>query len=191
MSRAWLKARPSLKVGNTRATSASRSRWGASSATLRLLGQTSPVGASRRANASASAMKRAAGTITGTPSGSGASSATRTNRSSTMLPALTSRMDALLERFDADALDGVDEDFTRARTQLHVGGDDVLDHVDDLAVAHRRAEQRAEFRVLVGAAADRHLIIFLAVLLDAEDADMPDVMLAAGIDTAGYVDVQT
>src|ERR1700719_1226228 len=190
MRRAWLKARPSLKVGNTSATRARRSRCGASSATLRLLGHRMPVGASRRASSSASAMKRAAGTMTGTPSGTGAPSSTRTNRSSTIRPALTSRMDALLEWLDADALDGVEENFAGAFAQLHVGGDDVLDHVDHLAGRHRRPEQGAEFRVLVGAAADRQLVIFLAVLLDAENADVADMVMAAGVDAAGNVDVQ-
>src|SRR5262249_62132181 len=91
---------------------------------------------------------------------------------------------------EADALDRVDEDFARPLAQLDVSGDDVLDHVDDLAVGHRRAEQRAELRVLVGTAGDRDLIIFLAVLLDAENAAVADVMMAAGVDAAGNVDGQ-
>src|ERR1043166_7218769 len=190
MRRAWLNARPSLKVGNTRAMSARRGRCGTSSATLRSLGQITPVGASRPAKTSAAARKRAAETITATPWGTGMSSATRTKSSATMRPALMSCMDALLERLDADALDRVEEDFARPLAQLHVGRDDVLDHVGDLAGGHRGTEQRAQLRVLVGAAADRDLIIFLAVLLDAEDADVADVMMAAGVDAAGNVDVQ-
>src|SRR5262249_1346511 len=128
--------------------------------------------------------------MTGRPSGTGASSATRVKSSATTRPPLMSCMDALLERLDADALDGVDEDFARPLAQLDVSGDDVLDHVDDLAVGHRRADQGAQLRVLVGTAADRDLIVFLAVLLDAENADVADVMMAAGIDAAGNVDVQ-
>ena len=57
-------------------------------------------------------------------------------------------------------------------------------------VGHRRTDQRAERGVLVGAAAERDLIELLAVLLDAENADVADVMMAAGIDAAGNVDVQ-
>src|SRR6266566_6700724 len=190
MRRAWLKARPSLKVGNTSATSARRSRWGASSATLRLLGQMTPVGPSRRTSASASARKRAAETITGKRSGTSASSATRAKPSATMRPSLMSCMDALLERLDADAFHGLEEDFPGPLAQLHVSRDDVLDHVDDLAVRHRGTQQRAELRVLVGAAGDRDLIILLAVLLDAEDADVADVVMATRVDAAGNVDVQ-
>src|SRR5262249_52854443 len=190
MRRAWLKARPSRKIGNTSATSARRSRYGASSATLRSFGQMTPVGVARCANASTSARKRAADMMTGTPSGTGASSATRTKPSATMRPPLMSCMDALLERLDADALDRIDEDLAGALAQLDVSRDDVLDHVGDFAVGHRRADQRSKFRRFVRASADRHLIILLAVLLDAENADVADVMMAAGVDAAGNVDVQ-
>ena len=44
--------------------------------------------------------------------------------------------------------------------------------------------------VLVGTAADRDLIELLAVLLDAENADVADMVMAAGIDAAGNIDVQ-
>ena len=44
--------------------------------------------------------------------------------------------------------------------------------------------------LLVGAAADGDLVEFLAVLLDAQNADMADMVMAAGIDAAGDVDVQ-
>ena len=36
-------------------------------------------------------------------------------------------------------------------------------------------------------AADRHLIPLVAVLVDAENADVADVMMAAGIDAAGHI----
>src|SRR5262244_4631398 len=149
-----------------------------------------PVGACRRTRSRASAKSRAAGKTTATPSGTGASSSTRTKRSSMTRPALTSRIDALLEWIDADARDGIDENLVRPLAQLEIGGGDVLDNVGDLAVRHRRTQNLAELGALVGAAADRHLVVFLAVLLDAEDADVPDVMVAAGIDAAGDVDVQ-
>ena len=59
-----------------------------------------------------------------------------------------------------------------------------------MRIGHRRPDQLAERRVLVRLAADRDLIELLAVLLDAEDADMADMVMAAGIDAAGNVDVQ-
>ncbi len=57
-------------------------------------------------------------------------------------------------------------------------------------IGHRGADQGAELGLLVGAAADRDLVELLAVLLDAENADVADMMMAAGIDAAGDVDVQ-
>src|SRR5262245_662743 len=101
-----------------------------------------PVGICRRTRSRASAKSRVAGTTTATPSGTGASSSTRTKRSSMIRPALTSRIDALLERIDADARDGIDENLVRPLAQLEIGGGDVLDHVGDLAVWHRRTEER-------------------------------------------------
>src|SRR5215470_12707602 len=149
-----------------------------------------PVGAARNARSRASARSRAAGTIAGTPSGTGASSSTRRKRSSTTRPALTSSIDALLERLDAHAADGIDEQLVWPFAQLEVGGSYILDHVGDVAIRHRRPQELAELGVLAGAATDRHLVILLAVLLDPENADMADVMMAAGVDAAGDVDVQ-
>ena len=88
------------------------------------------------------------------------------------------------------ALDGLDEQLVRPLAQLDIGRDDVLDHVRHLGIGHRRTEQRAELGLLVGAAAERDLEEFLAVLLDAEKADVADMVVAAGIDAAGNIDVQ-
>src|SRR5919197_6298881 len=121
---------------------------------LRSFGHSTPIGAWRSTRSRASARSRVAGRMTGTPSGTGASSSTRTNRSSTRWPALTSGIDALLERLDADPFDGVDEMLVRPLAQLEIGSGDVLDHVGDLAVRHGGAENGAEPGVVVGAAAD-------------------------------------
>src|SRR5262249_26237421 len=125
--------------------------------------------------------------MTATPSGTGASSSQRTKRSSTILPALTSRIDALLERFDAEALDGVDEQLLGLLAQLEIGRRDVFHHVGHLAIGYGRADQGAKLGLLVGAAADRHLVVFLAVLFDPENADVAHMVMAAGIDAAGNV----
>src|SRR5262245_6772207 len=111
---------------------------------LRSFGQSTPVGTWRSTRSRASARSRVAGRMTGTPSGTGASSSTRANRSSTMWPALTSGIDALLERLDTDPFDGVDEMLIRPLAQLEISGGDVLDHVGDLAVGHGGAENGAE-----------------------------------------------
>jgi len=69
-------------------------------------------------------------------------------------------------------------------------GGDVFDHVGDLTIGHRRPQNRAQLGVLVGAAAEGHLVVLLAVFLDAKDADVTDVMVATGIDAPGDIDVQ-
>src|SRR5580658_4544320 len=163
---------------------------GSSSATRWSFGHATPSEPSRRISVSASAKNRFADTMTGTRSGTGASSATRTKRSSTIWPFSTSGIDALPERLDAGALDRVDEQLVGPLPQFEIGRGDVLDHVGDLRIGHGRADQRAKRGVLVGLAAKRDLIKLLAVLLDAENADMADMVMPAGIDAAGNVDVQ-
>src|SRR6266568_1440241 len=107
-----------------------------------------------------------------------------------MRPALTSRIDTLPERLDTDTLDRLEKDLVRPRAQLEIGFDNVLDHIRHLGVGHRRTDQRAEHGILVRLAADGHLKELLAVLLDAEETDVADVMVAAGIDAARDIDVQ-
>src|SRR5580700_11139420 len=110
--------------------------------------------------------------------------------SAAILPFLTSGIDPLPERFDAEPLYRVDEEFVGTLAQRQIGFNDIFDHVGDFAVSHGGADQDTKFGVLVGTAADRDLIKFLAVLLDAQNADMADMMVAAGVDAAGNVDMQ-
>src|SRR5271156_5431634 len=135
-------------------------------------------------------MKRAPGTMTGTPPGIGASSSARTNGSSTIWPALTSGIDALPEWFDAGSFDGIDEQLVRPLAQLDIGGGDILNDIGHLRVRHGGTDQLAKPGVLVGLAAERDLIKLLTIFLDAENADVADMVMAAGVDAAGNVDVQ-
>src|SRR5579863_9023862 len=112
--------------------------------------------------------KRAAETSTLPFSGNSPSSATRTKMSVAILPFLTSGINPLPERFDAEPLHRIDKQFVRTLAQRKIGFNDVLDHIGDLAIGHRRPDQHAKFGILVGAAADRDLVEFLAVFLDAE-----------------------
>ena len=74
--------------------------------------------------------------------------------------------------------------------QVEVGVDDRLDGVDDLVGGEGRADDVAERRGLGGGAAERDLVELLALLVDAEDADVADVVMAAGVDAAGDLDLQ-
>ena len=97
-----------------------------------------------------------------------------------------------LERVDADAPDGVDETLVGGALRA-VGVDHGLDGVGHFVGRERRADHlagtpRAAERRAVGAA-ERDLVPLLAVLVDAEDADVAAVVVAAGIDAAADVQV--
>src|SRR4051794_22337395 len=156
----------------------------------RLFGQITPTLPVRLSSASASPTKRSAGTRMSPPSGSGVSTASLTKLSSAIFPPLTSGINALLEGFDAEALYGVHEQLFGPLSQGQISFHDVLDDVGDLVELDAGADQIAERGALVGAAADGDLVDLLAVLLDAEDADVTDMVMAAGVDAAGDVDVQ-
>src|ERR1700749_4941570 len=107
-----------------------------------------------------------------------------------IFPFLTSGIDPLPEWFDTEPLHRVDEQLVGTGAQREISFNNILDHVGDFAVFDGGADQGADFGILVSAAADRDLVKFLAVLLDAENPDVADVMMAAGIDAAGNVDLQ-
>src|ERR1700744_2719134 len=107
-----------------------------------------------------------------------------------IFPFLTSGIDALPEWFDTEPLHRVDEQLVGTDAQSEISLNNVLDHVGDFALFDGGADQGADFGILVGAAADRDLIKLLAVLLDAENPDVTDMVMAAGIDAARNVDVQ-
>src|SRR6266702_8112608 len=156
----------------------------------RLFGQITPTLPARLSNASASLWKRSAGTRMSPPSGSVVSTASLTKLSSAIFPPLTSGIDALLERFDTEALYRVDEQLLRPLAQSQISFHDVLDDVGNLVELDAGADQIAKRGALVGTAADGDLVDLLAVLLDTENADMADMVMATGIDAAGDVDVQ-
>src|SRR3546814_15434491 len=54
---------------------------------------------------------------------------------------------------------------------LQVGGNDVVDDLDHLVVGEGGADDLPERSVLVGAADEGDLVEFLALLVDAEDAE--------------------
>src|SRR5262249_20889577 len=105
-------------------------------------------------------------------------------------PFLMSGIDTLLEGLDAETFDSLHKALVRPLPQFEVCGHDLLHHVGDFPVRDGRPEQRAKLGPFVGAAAKGNLVELLAIFLDAENADVADVMVAAGIDAAGNVDVQ-
>src|SRR5260370_38704866 len=97
----------------------------------RLFGQITRARPTRRESASGSSRNRAAEIRTAPSPGSGASSATWTNASPEILPFLTSGIDTLPERFDAEPLHRVDEKLIGTLAQRQIGFDNILDSVDD------------------------------------------------------------
>src|SRR5690606_19012476 len=147
-----------------------------------------PMGALRARNVSRSACQRSRLTMAG-PSGSASSSPTVVKLSSTNSPFLMSFIEALLERIDADPAIGVDEALA-ILADADIGRDDGLDRVDDLILGEGTADNVADGRLFVRRAAQRHLVIFDALLVDAENTDMAHMVVAAGIDAAGRVDLE-
>src|SRR5258708_4899446 len=105
-------------------------------------------------------------------------------------PFLMSGIDPLLEGLDAETFDGLHKALARPLPQFEVCGYDLLHHVGDFPVRDGRSQQRAKLGPFVGAAAEGDLVELLAVFLDPQNADMADVMVAAGVDAARNVDMQ-
>src|SRR4029077_5503260 len=116
-------------------------RYGTRSSTARLLGQITPSLPARLNNASGSSRNRAAETSTAPSPGNSAPSATWTKISVAIFPFLTSGINPLLEWFDAEPLNPIDEDLVGTFAQRKIGFDNILDHVGDFAIGHRRADQ--------------------------------------------------
>ena len=101
-----------------------------------------------------------------------------------------SGIDALPKRFDPKALDRSRKQLLRPLTQFEIGRRDSSTTSATWAYGTAGPSSVPSVRTFVGLAAERDLIKLLAVLLDAENADMADMVMAAGIDAAGNVDVQ-
>src|SRR5256885_11610327 len=87
-------------------------------------------------------------------------------------PLMSVAINAFLERFDADALHHVDEALGFAVALLQVGLDEALDDVGNIGARERRSDDFSKrSRGLIPA--DLDLVPLLAVLVDAEDADVP------------------
>ena len=68
--------------------------------------------------------------------------------------------------------------------------DQVLDDVGNVRRRERRADDLSERGVVALGAAQRDLVPLAAVLVDAEDADVADVVVAAGVHAAGHVELE-
>src|SRR6185295_9628337 len=114
----------------------------------------------------------------------------------TRRPLISLAIDLFLEGLHPDTLHDVDEPLHLAVAVFEVTLDQLLDHVRHIGAGERRAEDLAKGGIgaavmgLPLIAADLDLVPLLAVLIDAEDADVADVMMAAGVHAAGDVEVE-
>src|SRR5258705_1039957 len=108
--------------------------------------------------------------------------------SSARRPALTS-IEAFLERLRADTAIGVKETLA-AVPKVLIGVDDVLDRIHDPFAIKAWSENLAERGVLRARTAQQDLVILHAFAVDAQNADMADMVMAAGIDAARDLDLQ-
>src|SRR5260221_4727870 len=104
-------------------------------------------------------------------------------------PLISLAIDLFLEGRDADSLYDIDETLYLTVPALEVALDQAFDHVRQVGARERRTEDLAEGggRLI---SADLDLVPLLAVLIDAEDADVADVVVAAGVHAAGDVEVE-
>src|SRR5665213_1710241 len=100
-----------------------------------------------------------------------------------------SGIERLLERRRADAVIGLGENLAVA-AQAKINVDQRVDRTRHVIGRHRRPDDGTKRGMLVGAAAQGDLVELLAVLVDAEQADMADMMMAARIDAAGDLDLE-
>src|SRR6267143_1133029 len=91
-----------------------------------------------------------------------------------------------LEGFYPDAVHHVDEALGVAVAAREVTLDQLFDHVRDLGTREGRAPAGPDLALV---AADLDLVPLLAVLVDAEDADVADVVVAAGIHASGNIEI--
>src|SRR5882672_2247936 len=104
-------------------------------------------------------------------------------------PLISLAIDLFLEGRDADSLHDIDETLHLAVPALEVALDQLFDRVWHFGARERGSEDLAERRRRL-VSADLDLVPLLAVLIDAEDADVADVVVAAGVHAAGDVEVE-
>src|SRR5262245_7874396 len=125
------------------------------------------------------------------PSAFGSSSVAASAGSATSVPvARSSRaIESLLEGLRADAPPGVEEGLSVAALR-QIGLDDGVDRLRHGFGAEAGADDRADRSVVLRVAAERNLIELGAFLVDAEDADIAGVVMAAGVDAARHIESQ-
>src|SRR5262245_16567798 len=95
-----------------------------------------------------------------------------------------------LEGLLAGAAIGREKVLTLVLADGQIGLDDRLDGVGHPLRGEAWTEDVADVRIVLRAAAERDLVVLRPLLIDAQDADVAGVMVAAGVDASGDVEPQ-
>src|SRR5882762_9195921 len=162
----------------------------ASASTGSVLASATPIGPRRASSAARASRQRVKLTSTMPSAGTAASSPSFCQGSSTIPASLNSGIDAILEGLSADAPISVDEALALA-AGVEVGRDQGIHRFHDLVGGHGRPEDRAERGLAeIDIAAQADLVELDPVLVDAQDANVAHVVMAAGVDAARDLDFQ-
>src|SRR3954453_1583511 len=157
--------------------SAKRSRSAATAGARVPLFRRTPSLVLRPAKLSRSACQRSKLMMAGVSPGTGSPSDTLVPLSSGGRPSSISGIDLLLEGAGADAADGVEEAFAIG-TVGEVDLDHGVDGIDSFFFRDRRADDVADGGGQGRVAADGDLVAFLTALIDTQDADVADMVMA-------------
>src|SRR5690348_12821930 len=167
-----------MKRGKLRTMSAKRVAARPNAAGGTSLGSRRPSGPVRSDQRSGSACQRLNEMVIASPSAGASSSARWRHESGRKPPFLSSNNECLLEWRQTDAAIGVRE-LLAVAPQPEIDVDQPVDRGRNLVRRDRGTHDAAQRRLGVVAAADGDLIGLGAVLFEAEDADVADVMMAA------------
>src|SRR5262245_397852 len=131
----------------------------------------SPKGSGRASSKSRSFRNRASETSTGPWAGNGSPSATG-------VKARSAGIEAFLEWTRANPAIGVQQALT-VLPKLRVGGDHVFDSIGNAFRIEAGAQDFTERGVLRARTAEKDLVVLHAFAIDAQDADMAHVVVAA------------
>src|SRR3990170_1069652 len=123
------------------------------------------------------------------PSASGSSSVATSGGSGKSAPVArsTSAIESLLEGLSPHAPPRIEEGLSVAALG-EVGVDDGVDRLRHRLGTETRADDGADGGVVLGVAAERDLVKLGAFLVDAQDADIAGMVMAAGVDAARHIE---
>src|SRR5689334_11691455 len=136
------------------------------------------------------ALPEAASARAGTSAvGSSSVAASPASDSNSPVARSSSAIESLLKRLCSHAPPRIDEGLP-VDALGKVGADNGVDRLRHCLGAEARADDGADGGVILGIAAERDLVKLSAFLVDAENADIAGVVMAAGVDAARHIETE-